>query len=423
MEYQTMEIIRKSIILKPNPKRVICKFLHTDSDAGAKNIIDRVMSLNEDQILHIHNSVFSDFNKRHINFEEILESHYNKISHLVYNKNIISKERKQILGAYFSMEYSFESSALFNPSIVIYPEQNQQSNRDCKFIMSLRGVGEGHISSLIFASGKLNAFNEIEIDEISPYADSPRIIKHPGTQSGPVEIIFDNNSPVSQRIIFPITDEECNGIEDVRLVRFISDSGSVTYFGTYTAYDGKAISVKLLETTDFLRFKMHKLNGSAVKDKGMALFPRKINGKYAMISRQDGENLYIMYSNDILVWQEMERIKIQHQPWEFVKLGNCGSPIETDKGWLLLTHGVGAIRKYSIGALLLDLNNPVKVIARLEQPLLSPNESEREGYVPNVVYSCGGIIRNQELIMPYALSDYASGIITIKVDNLLDHFV
>jgi predicted GH43/DUF377 family glycosyl hydrolase len=233
------------------------------------------------------------------------------------------------------------------------------------------------------------------------------------------EVVYTPEQRLSERIIFPSTPAEINGIEDARFVQFQYDDGRMTYYATYTAYDGEVILPQLLETPDFLHFEIHTLNGPAVQNKGMALFPRKINGLYVMLSRQDNENIFLMYSDQIHFWYAKEVLLKPTYPWEFVQLGNCGSPIETEAGWLVLSHGVGPMRKYAIGAFLLDLRDPSQVIGRLREPLLSPNEDEREGYVPNVVYSCGGLIHGRELIIPYAISDYATTFATVSLDELL----
>ena len=237
------------------------------------------------------------------------------------------------------------------------------------------------------------------------------------------EIGYSPEQNISERVVFPSSPTEANGIEDARFVQFHDDDGSVRYYATYTAFDGKVILPQILETDDFLHFKISTLNGSEVRNKGFALFPRKVNGLYAMLSRQDNENIYLMYSDMLHFWYTKELIAKPTYSWEFVQLGNCGSPIETEAGWLVLTHGVGPMRKYAMGAFLLDLGDPSRVIGRLEVPLLEPDANEREGYVPNVVYSCGAVIHNRELIIPYAMSDYASTFATVSLDEVLNAMV
>jgi predicted GH43/DUF377 family glycosyl hydrolase len=396
----------------------------------------------------------------------------------------LSENRRLLIGSYFSQEYALESAALFNPSMVWHPDQSGLSTGEQRFILSLRATGEGHISSITFRSGVIDGDNTIRIDKPTRFATEPDLVPNslyerrlfhskltemgsngPFTQQvmnalgdrftldelqrvlravlsqdrprqrelEPVaqgmvtlarsnyEIRFSAEQPVSERIIFPTSPTEVNGIEDARFVRFRDDDGSIRYYATYTAFDGKMILPQLLETDDFLHFKISTLNGPEVRNKGFALFPRKIVGRYYMLSRQDTENIYLMSSDTPHFWYTKELIARPSEPWEFVQLGNCGSPIETEAGWLVLTHGVGPMRTYAMGAFLLDLNEPTRVIGRLAAPLLTPNVNEREGYVPNVVYSCGGLIHGRELIIPYAISDYASTFATVALDEVLSH--
>ena len=412
---------RQKILIRPNRKRVICRFHNFGGEEQIRKIIQRVLSLPETQVDAALSKLMTDFEHRHRRYREILMENYHKIASLVPDPDAMSVNRKLLLGAYFSMEYSIEAAALFNPSIVPYPGQgcSGQTGEACRFILSLRATGEGHISSIEFTGGVINESGEITLDPISSYASTAHKIKPLGNNGDAAELTFDSAFPISERVVFPVTEDESNGIEDVRFVRFTNDGGEQIYYGTYTAYDGKKIASKLIETADFVTFKLHTLHGNAVRDKGMALFPRKINGKYAMISRQDNENIRLMYSENILEWQESQIIQAPEQPWEFIKLGNCGSPIATEAGWLLLMHGVGAMRQYAIGVYLLDLNDPSKIIGRLDEPLLSPTEKEREGYVPNVVYSCGGMVHNEQLIIPYAMSDYANSFAVVDLNTLL----
>ena len=398
----------------------------------------------------------------------------------------LSEARRLFIGALFSGEYALESAALFNPSIVPHPNQEGLDPHDLRFIMSLRATGEGHISSIEFRTGIIRADGSIQMEMATPFVTLPELNPNPTfhkttflgklnemglendwsaalmaplqrrftleeleksmEQAGAnetlahtrdiertmecmhwlaesnYEIHFDPSTAVSERIIFPVSSNESNGIEDARFVRFIDDDGNVTYYATYTAYNGRVILPQLIETTDFLNFRILTLNGRAAQNKGMALFPRRIDGRYAMLSRQDDENLYLMYSDNPHFWSDPQPLQGPLQPWEFVKIGNCGSPIETEAGWLVLTHGVGPMRKYCIGAILLDLHDPSRVIGRLNQPLLKPEASERDGYVPNVVYSCGALVHAGRLILPYGLSDSASTIVTFELADLLAAF-
>jgi predicted GH43/DUF377 family glycosyl hydrolase len=330
-----------------------------------------------------------------------------------------SKVQRQLIGAYFLNEYSYEASALFNPSIVRHPDQSGAPKGGLRFILSLRAVGEGHVSSLTFRAGTIAADGSLTVDPTARLASSPRISRRVSAPDGDhIELTFNPEEELSERVIFPVTESQSNGIEDARFVEF-SDQGRKTYYATYTAYSGRAIRSELIATHDFMSFWLAPLRGTAAQNKGMALFPRKIDGKYAMIARQDNENLYLIYSDDLHTWDGGQAILKPEFPWEFVQIGNCGSPIELDEGWLLLTHGVGPVRKYSIGAALLDKNDPSKVLARSREPLLRPEPSEREGYVPNVVYTCGAMRHNDQIILPYAVSDSYSNFATIRIPALL----
>lgn len=300
------------------------------------------------------------------------------------------------------------------------PNQSGLPEGSRRFILSLRATGEGHISSITFRTGVVDTANNITIDPPARFVTLPDTIHHPSPAQSDYEAVFTPEQQLSERVIFPSAPSEANGIEDARFVQFHNDDGSVTYYATYTAYDGKAVQPKLLQTADFLHFKISTLDGPAVQNKGMAFFPRKISGLYAMLSRQDNENIFLMFSDHVHSWHNKEVIIEPQYTWEFVQLGNCGSPIETEAGWLVLSHGVGPVRKYAISAFLLDLNDPTRVIGRLQEPLLTPNENEREGYVPNVVYSCGGLVHGGELIIPYAMSDYCSSFATVDLNALLD---
>jgi predicted GH43/DUF377 family glycosyl hydrolase len=327
--------------------------------------------------------------------------------------------QRQLVGAYFLHEYSFEAAALFNPSIVAHPDQSGAPEGGRRFVLSLRAVGEGHVSSLTFRSGSIAADGSVTVDPTARLASVPRIGKRPSDADGDeVELIFEPDSHISERVIFPVTPSQSNGIEDARFVEF-HDGGRRIFRATYTAYSGKAIRSELIETTDFVSFRMSPLRGAAAGNKGMALFPQRIDGRYAMIGRQDNENLYLIYSDDLYAWGEGQAILQPRFPWEFVQIGNCGSPVELDEGWLLLTHGVGPVRKYSIGAALLDKKDPSKVLARSREPLVRPDPSEREGYVPNVVYTCGAMRHNDLIILPYAVSDTFSNFATIEIDALM----
>ncbi|MEA2829468.1 MAG: hypothetical protein QOF22_216 [Bradyrhizobium sp.] len=363
--------------------------------------------------------VLENFEGRHRNLLDIFEARAAEMEDAFEPHAQLNKTQRGLIGAYFLNEYSFEASALFNPSIVRHPDQTGAPEQGCRFIMSLRAVGEGHISSLTFRSGTIAADGSVSVDPTARLASVPKIrSRKPMPYGDEVEVTFRPDEELSERVIFPITDSQSNGIEDARFVEF-NDDGEKTFYATYTAYSGRAIRSELLATTDFQSFRMTPLGGSAARNKGMALFPRKIDGRYAMIARQDNENLYLIYSDDLSTWEGGRSIIQPEYPWEFVQIGNCGSPIELDDCWLLLIHGVGPVRKYSIGAVLLDKKDPSKVLARSREPLVRPEPTEREGYVPNVVYTCGALRHRDQIVLPYAVSDTFSNFATIKIAALM----
>ncbi len=472
--------------LSADATRVLARFFRPGGEDRIQSVIARVLSLTDAEVAAEMARVRREYESRHRHFEDVLFRHYSQIAPHIAGDISLSNEKQLLLGSYFTMEYSVESAALFNPSIVPHPDQNAVPEGGVRFIMSFRATGEGHISSIVFRSGIINSDNTVLFDPAGTYIDSPELREDPRydrhmfelklneigacndvtsrvfsylpphfslpelrsamknaeqangyTKSvcGPTfhtiewlassnyEVKFHDELPISERVIFPVSANEQNGIEDARFVLFADADGSRTYYATYTAYDGHRILPMLLETKDFASFRILTLNGKASQNKGMALFPRKVDGKYVMISRQDGENIHIMFSEHLHFWQSSQIIRRPQVPWEFVQMGNCGSPLETEAGWLLITHGVGPMRKYCMGVDLLDLDDPSKVIARLDVPILSPNECEREGYVPNVVYSCGQMIHNGELIIPYAMSDSKSAIASVSVSEVLDRLL
>jgi predicted GH43/DUF377 family glycosyl hydrolase len=419
---------RQALYLRPDPARVIVRpfkpateprDLNPTDKTRANNIVERVLNLDSKAAADQLADVLENFQGRHRNLLKTFELRADEMEEALLAHSTFSEVQRQLIGAYFLHEYSFEASALFNPSIVPHPDQSEVPNGSLRFILSLRAVGEGHVSSLTFRCGAIAADGSITVDPTARLATSPRI-KHrtAGPIGDEVEVIFQPEQDVSERVIFPVTESQSNGIEDARFVQF-SDGGRTTYYATYTAYKGTAIRSELIETSDFLSFRMTPLHGAAARNKGMALFPRKIDGKYAMIARQDNENLYLICSDDLYRWEGGQAILKPQFPWEFVQIGNCGSPIELDEGWLMLTHGVGPVRKYSIGAALLDKRDPSRVLARSSEPLLRPEPSEREGYVPNVVYTCGAMTHNDQLILPYAVSDTYSNFATISISALM----
>lgn len=477
-----IQVERKSIYFKPDPTRVILKSYLPDDVERIKKILKRLLTLKDTEVVRELEQVLKHFGKRHKQFEEILLKNFESAISVLGTELQVVKQRKLLIGAYFSMEYSIESSAFFNPSIVPHDDQSMCKEGEIHIVISFRATGEGHLSSIAFRTGFIDAKNNIRINPVNRFVGTPeqivnkhynkvifqRKLKEIGVDDyvadrtlrklnmefsneelsraiedlcdirlasnntikafegmlalarANYEIIFDKNTHICERVIFPISHTEKRGIEDARFVQFTDSDGSRVYYATYSAYDGHIVTPQILETHDFIHFKMMTLNGFSVKNKGLALFPRKIGGFYTMISRIDNENLYIMSSDNVLFWDKAEFLYAPTEPWEMVQIGNCGSPVETEKGWILLTHGVGAMRSYSIGAILLDKNDPYRVIGRLREPLLVATEEEREGYVPNVVYSCGSMIHNESLIISYAMSDFCSSIAIVKLDELLD---
>ncbi len=481
-KYLTPKVKRKKKRLLRDTSRVITRLHLPDGGPRISRIIRRIVDLPDPIAEDLLSQIMLDFSERHKDIRHVFERHLNEVEDYVPRDAVLSDTQKALIGAYFTMEYSVESAALFNPSIVLHPDQSHLKDGSLRFIMSLRATGEGHVSSIVFRSGVLDRHNTVTFDPTSDYVETPDIQLNPvydrylfqlklnemeacdevtahildqlpedftskelkekigALRESPVfpearqdhtfkimywlansnyEVSFHADHSISERVIFPVSKNESRGIEDARFVQFFDDNGEVTYYATYTAYNGLNILPQLIETKDFIKFRVVTLNGKAIRNKGMALFPRKIDGSYVMLSRQDGENNHIMFSDNIHFWQKSQIIQEPEYPWEFIQIGNCGSPLETDKGWIVLTHGVGPMRKYCIGAILLDLENPTKIIARLDEPLLSPHEKEREGYVPNVVYTCGAIFHNSDLIIPYGMSDSKTGIAVVEVKELI----
>lgn len=477
---------RKDTKFLPDPSRVIGRFCYFSNERG-KNIILSVLAMSDSEVFNALNQVLRRYSRRHRNISKLFETHFIKLAGLFNELGIkpakINQSRKALIGSYFTMEFSIESAAFFNPSIVEDPDQSETATDEKRVIFSFRATGEGHISSIVFRSGIIDNNNNLIVEPVGEMlAEAERIKRHIYNKKSfikkldemrdfdnklsPVfvleklgerftygelkraveetrkthkltpakeliinqmvwlarshyEIEFSLDSAISERVIFPISDAEKNGIEDARFVRFTDEHNEVTYYATYTAYDGISILPKLLSTRDFYKFKGMPIHGELAQNKGMALFPRMINGKYAILCRIDGINNYLAFSDDINVWREAKLLQTPKYSWELVQVGNCGSPIETEDGWLVITHGVGPMREYVLGASLFELNNPQNEIGRLKTPLLAANSKEREGYVPNVVYSCGSIIHNKYLILPYAMSDYASTYATIDLNELL----
>jgi predicted GH43/DUF377 family glycosyl hydrolase len=419
---------RQSLYLRPDPARVVVRpfkpateprDLNPTDKVRANHIVDRVLRLDAEASAQQLSEVLENFAGRHRNLLDIFESRAADMEDALEPHAQLTKTQRGLIGAYFLSEYSFEASALFNPSIVRHPDQTGAPEHGCRFILSLRAVGEGHVSSLTFRSGTIAADGSVSVDPTARLASVPRVRSRKSVANGDdVEVTFGPDEELSERVIFPVTEAQSNGIEDARFVEF-NDNGQKTFYATYTAYSGRGIRSELLATTDFESFRMTPLSGSGTHNKGMALFPRKIDGRYAMIGRQDNENLYLVFSDNLYSWGDGRSIIQPKYPWEFVQIGNCGSPIELNDCWLLLIHGVGPVRKYSIGAVLLDKKDPSKVLARSHEPLVRPEPTEREGYVPNVVYTCGAMRHRDQIILPYAVSDTFSNFATIKIAALM----
>jgi predicted GH43/DUF377 family glycosyl hydrolase len=478
---------RKDSKFLPDPSRVIARFFY-NSDERGKYVISHVLAMSESEVYTTLSQVLRGYSRRHRNISMIFETHFNKLYNLFDELGIkpgnVNQSHKLLIGSYFTAEYSIESAAFFNPSIVEDPDQSELGSDEKRVIISFRATGEGHISSIVFRSGIINKNNNLiiepvgkmlaeaerikrhiyhkesfikKLDEMSDfnnkihpdfifeklassftYGELKRAVEEIGKTphltankelivnqimwlaKSHYELDFSIDSAISERVIFPISETERNGIEDARFVKFKDDDGEVTYYATITAYDGVSILPKLLSTKNFYHFKGLPIHGELAHNKGMALFPRKINGKYAMLCRIDGMNNYLAYSDNINIWREAKLIQKPKYPWDLIQVGNGGSPIETEEGWLVITHGVGPMREYVLGASLYELANPEKEIGRLKSPLIAPNNEEREGYVPNVVYSCGSIVHNRNLIIPYAMSDYASTYATVDLNELLN---
>jgi len=418
------------ILLRPDPKRVVIRpFVPADDPPGfavdgpprAQRIADRVMALSDADLRIDLDRVMAGLTEHHRDVDMILQRRFHEVNGLLIDHCSVTEEQALLIGAYFSEEYAFEAAALFNPSIVAHPDQSGVKPGEVRFVLSLRGVGEGHVSSVTFRTGICGADGTIAVDAPGLHAVAPRIESIPGgaPDDPGVRLLCEDSRDLSEVVIFPMTINQRHGIEDVRLVRFVDDDANVTYFGTYTAFSGEAIRQELLRTTDFVTFELNALRGDATANKGMALFPRRIKGRYAMLGRQDHENIWLLTSDDLYNWEGGTRIVAPRWDWEFVQIGNGGSPIEIDEGWLVITHGVGAVRNYCLGACLLDREDPTKLLARTTYPLLQPRVEERYGYVPNVAYTCGAMVHGRTLVLPYALADSFTTFATVPLDRLL----
>ena len=408
--------------LKPDPSRTVLRPFSFGYPAAfdrkptrAQDVARRVMALDAETRDRMLELLQAAMKKRHRNVDGVFLRRFDEVKDDLGDIAIGEKRDRLLLGAYFSQEYAFESAALFNPSIVTVPDQNPDDD-NIRFLLSLRGVGEGHISSVTFRTGSWDGGTGLVVDPPSPQGVPPRIESNEG---GWVRMLADDSEDVSETVIFPILPSQRQGVEDLRLVRFTDHDGVESLIGTYTAFDGNIARSEMLRGINQQRFEMRALAGALAEYKGMALFPRRIGDRFAMIGRQDNVNLWLLYSDDLHIWDEGMRIMGPKYPWEFVQIGNCGSPIEIDEGWLVFTHGVGMIRGYCVGACLLDKDNPAKVLGRTHSPLLFPSAEQRGGYVPNVTYSCGALLHKRRILLPYAIGDQYTAFATGSVDDLL----
>lgn len=478
MPKTSVRVHRLKTLLRPAQTRVLLRRFQPGGPERTAGILQRILRMPPEDVSRILNQLTSEFSQRHQHLEAVFQARYQEVVNSSPLSEAVSSQQRLLIGAYFLAEYSLESAALFNPSIVPHPDQSSAPAGGLAFVLSLRATGEGHISSITFRSGIIHTNHLIDINKPTgylteaPQSPNPNYDKALFVQklrelgldldyarrvmealpenfsrsalqerldslsrkdtaedvvargiaslaSSIYEVQFPLETELSERVLFPATPTQRNGIEDARFVRFVEDDGRAKYFGCFTAYDGQIVMPELVETEDFSKFRFCTLNGRAATNKGMALFPRRIQGRFAMLGRQDNESISLMYSGNVHFWDEKSYLLSPAQPWELIQIGNCGSPLEIPEGWLVLSHGVGPMRQYYIGAFLLDKEDPSKVLGRLREPLLSANSREREGYVPNVVYTCGGILHNGRLILPYGLADHATGFATASLSDIL----
>lgn len=427
-----LDIFTHRLRLHADPSRVVVRPFHIGwapggtSSGRTERLVREVLALSAQETRSELEIVLKDFEARHWQTRRVFMTRYDEIEDMMgLDGREIGDEKRQLIGAYFCHEYSYAAAALMNPSAVPHFDQSGMPKGSMRILMSLRAVGEGHISSVAFREGIITAKNELKLAPEPPFATAADVFgsDEEHIPSGPVTVHRHRDSTLSGTVIFPITDAQSKGLEDLRLVQFHHDDGEVEWLGTYTAYNGSHIQSELLRTKDFRAFDLVPMTGPAARNKGIALFPRKVGGRYLAIGRQDGENLFLLDSDRLTHWEEGTRILEPHYPWELVQIGNCGPPIELDEGWLLLTHGVGAMRKYSIGAVLLDKTDPSKIIGRTPQPILAAADQDREGYVPNVVYSCGAIRHGDCLFLPYGVADSSVAFAFVPIASLLQSMV
>ncbi len=430
-----VNIKRASQQFQPALERVLARYRPLEPVRAAE-LIARVLALNTAACEATLQQTLAQFAQRHRHLNQTFLRHFEQVSPLLpadCPPESLSPAQKQLIGAYFTMEYAIEAAAFFNPSLVLAPDQTRLQTGQRRVIFSFRAVGEGHISSLVFRSALLEN-GELQLEPLGPYVDPPESVQMVYPEASLMqdlahdldqdlaqdyELRFSPETALSERVIFPMLEHERNGIEDARFVRFCHPDGNHSYYATYTAYDGRTIQPRLLQTQDFIHFRSFGLRGAGAVNKNLALFPRQINGRYAMLARIDGVNNYIMFSDTLTDWEAPQLLQTPREVWEFGNIGNCGSPLETPAGWLVITHGVGPMRQYALGAILLDLNDPCRLIARLREPLMLPLAQEREGYVPNVVYACGGLIDGDQVHIAYGMADRFGGLATVSLSELL----
>jgi len=420
--------------LYPDPKRTVIRpFLPEDpapfrveGKPRGDRVVDRVTAMSDEDVERVLKTVVANLGQRHGDIPQFLMRRFKELRQPLDLTDDLSRSRQMLLGAFFSAEYSFEAAALFNPSIVAHQDQQGQAEGAVRFVLSLRGIGEGHLSSVTFRTGTWGPKDDdLVIDQPNRHAVPP-VIERPDPEiarrvqsEALVQVNCEAAQDLSETVLFPVLESQSRGIEDLRLVDFREDNGNRTYLGTYTAVGTEGIRQEILQTDDFRVFRMHPIEGPVSSGKGMALFPRRIGGRFAALFRHDNENLWFSRSDELTQWEGGEKILTPQQPWEYMQIGNCGSPIEIDEGWLVLTHGVGVVRSYAIGAALLDRDDPTKVLGRLREPLVQPDEQTWDGYVPNVVYSCGGLVRGRTLLLPYGLADDMTTFAVASLDDLV----
>ncbi len=413
------------VVLKPDPSRTVVRPFEpgypTGFDTGrtrTDETVELILSLDGEELQRQLDGVTASLDENHRDVDATLLRRFGELSDRIPVAADMSPEQQRLIGAYFSQEYAYEAAALFNPSAVLHPDQSGLADGAVRFVLSLRGVGEGHVSSVTFRTGVWTPGGDLTIDDPGSTSVPPIIVPR-DDDDGAVHLDCGGSRSISETVLFPTLPSQRQGIEDMRLVRFVEDDGQVTYYGTYTAFSGAEARSELLSTTDFKSFEMRALAGEVASAKGMALFPRRLDGRYVTLGRQDNKNIWLNASDDLLHWDSGSKLVEPRYPWEFVQMGNCGSPLEIDEGWLVLTHGVGTVRNYCIGACLLDRADPSKLLARTPRPVLAPSPRERDGYVPNVVYSCGALLSGRSLLLPYAVADSFSAFGSVSIDNLL----